>query len=66
MSLFEILSRFGVWRMLGFLLLGTLFVTLHLVRLPLRLTLWGLTVLMRFINYLVTGRLTAPDWVVTA
>ncbi len=66
MSLFEILTRFGLLRMAGFLLLGALFVTLHLIRLPLRAALWALTVAMQAVNYLVTGQLAAPDAVVTA
>jgi hypothetical protein len=65
-SLFEILSRFGLWKMLGFLLLGLTFVTLHLVRLPLRLLLWLLTAAMRRVDFAVTGHLAGPETVVMA
>jgi hypothetical protein len=60
-SLFEILTRFGLAKMLGFLLLGLAFVTLHLVRLPLRLLLWLLTAAMHRVDFAVTGRLAAPE-----
>jgi hypothetical protein len=60
-SLFEILTRFGLGKMLGFLLLGLAFVTLHLIRLPVRLLLVLLTAAMRRVDFAVTGHLAAPD-----
>lgn len=66
MSLFEILARFGLCKMLGFLLLGLAFVTLHLICLPLRLLLVLLTAAMRGVNYLVTGHMAGPESVVMA
>lgn len=57
MSVFDVVNRFGLFSLLGFLALLLTFVALYLVRLPVMATLWALTALLRGLDWFLTRRL---------
>jgi hypothetical protein len=56
--MFDVVSRFGLLALLGFLAVLLAFLVLYLVRLPLLLTLWLLTALLRGLDWFLSRRLT--------
>lgn len=57
MTMFDVVDRFGLWALLGFLVLLLVFVALYLVRLPLFAALWFLTALLRGLDRFLSRRL---------